>query len=137
MLFDLIVPDPRLRKLVDNSCLKRYAKTLGDFAQLTRLQVVSTVGSTAHHIISGSAPQGVITRTPGDGVSGEQVREELGDIAQLVGLQPVYEAVLAAEAVLEHLLVLPLDVAEALRQQAIVPARTGVGRKGSGHPGFR
>src|SRR4051794_10979109 len=46
----------------------------------------------------------------------------LGDVAQLVSLQPVDEVVLPPEAVLEHLLVLALQVAEALRQQAVVPA---------------
>ena len=46
----------------------------------------------------------------------------LGDVAQLVGLQPVDEVVLPSEAVLKHLLVLTLQVAEALRQQPVVPA---------------
>ena len=48
--------------------------------------------------------------------------EEPGDIAQLVGLQPVDEAVLLAEALLKQLLVGAVDVAEPLTQVAVITA---------------
>lgn len=51
-------------------------------------------------------------------------REEPGNIAQLVGLQPVDEAVLLAEALLKQLLVGAVDVAEPLAQVTIVTARS-------------
>ena len=59
---------------------------------------------------------------PGYGVRCQQVAEEARDIAQLVGLQPMDQCVLAAEALLKAGLVLALQQAEALRQQPIVPA---------------
>lgn len=49
-------------------------------------------------------------------------RKEPGNIAQLVGLQAVDEAVLLAEALLKELLVDAVDVAEPLAQVAVVAA---------------
>lgn len=51
-------------------------------------------------------------------------RKEPGDIAQLVGLQPMDEAVLLAEALLKQLLVGAVDVAEPLAQVTVVTARS-------------
>lgn len=53
-------------------------------------------------------------------------RKEAGNIAELVGLQPVDEAVLLAEALLKQLLVGAVDIAEALAQVAVVTAMQAV-----------
>ena len=47
----------------------------------------------------------------------QQVREELADVAQFVRLQAVHGGVLLGEDRLERRHVLPVDHAEALRQQ--------------------
>lgn len=53
---------------------------------------------------------------------GSAHRKQPGDVAQLVGFQPVDEAVLLAEALLKELLVGAVDVAKPLAQVAIVTA---------------
>lgn len=49
-------------------------------------------------------------------------RKKPGNVPQLVGLQPVDEAILFAEALLKQLLIGAVDVAEPLTQMAIVTA---------------
>jgi hypothetical protein len=56
-----------------------------------------------------------VRHTPADCICRQQMAKELSDIAQLVGFQPMDEAVLATETILEHRLVITLDVTEALR----------------------
>ena len=51
------------------------------------------------------------------------MREHAGHIAQLVRLQPMDEHVLLGETVLEQGLVFLVQVAEALGNQAVVPAQ--------------
>ena len=59
---------------------------------------------------------------PADGVLLQQRPEELGHVAQLVGLQAVDEGVLLADALLKALLVGRELAREARRQQGVVPA---------------
>ena len=57
-----------------------------------------------------------------DKVWGSAHRKKPGNVPQLVGLQPVDQAILFAEALLKQLLVGAVDVAEPLAQMAIVTA---------------
>lgn len=63
-----------------------------------------------------------IQHSPGNGVSCQQVRKELGDIAQLVGLQAVHKGILLPEAFLVQGLPALVVAAVALCQETIVPA---------------
>jgi hypothetical protein len=62
----------------------------------------------------------VLQTGPRKGVSGQQMCEELGHVAQLVGLQSVDGAVLGEERLVEGVLVLAVDHAEPLPQKTIV-----------------
>ena len=61
---------------------------------------------------------------PREGVSVQQVREELGHIPQLVGLQPVYVPVLCRKSHHEGLLVEGAYEAEALAKASLEAARS-------------
>ena len=50
-------------------------------------------------------------------------RKQAGDISELVGFQPVDEAVLLAEALLKKLLVDAVDVAKPLTEVTVVAAQ--------------
>lgn len=61
--------------------------------------------------------------TPRDGVGGQEVGEELGHIAQLVGLQAMHKGVLLSEALLVQGLPHLVVPAVPLSQQPIIPAQ--------------
>jgi len=61
----------------------------------------------------------VLQHAPGQRVRVQQVREQLGDVAQLVRLQPVDGAVVLGKRVVKLLHVRGVDVAEALGDEAV------------------